>query len=125
MRHPSSNVTVTPDDLARTLKSRVRAQLRRDALERERVLVSVRATVADLRTSLGFREAWTIGSVAWGDFGVRSDIDIVLEGASPSALIETAELLGQRTGRLVDVLALEALSEEFQRRVRTEGLRVA
>ena len=66
-----------------------------------------------------------IGSLAWGGFGLRSDVDVVVEGASPEALRRVAEEIGRATGRAVDVLDLDGLHATFRERVLAEGRDVA
>jgi predicted nucleotidyltransferase len=65
--------------------------------------------------------AWLIGSLAWGSFGERSDVDVVFEGLAPGAIGFAAAELAERLGARVDVLRLEDLPESFQARVLREG----
>jgi predicted nucleotidyltransferase len=118
-------MSVTPRDLARTLVRR--AAVRREADERARAacLRASEASLRRLRDAVGFRRAWLVGSLAGGRFGLRSDIDVVLEGADDRALAEVAEAIGEATGRAVDVLAFERLPPGFKARVVAEGLSVS
>ena len=70
-------------------------------------------------------EAWLVGSAAWGGFGVRSDLDVVVRGLASEAVDEVADGLVVATGLPVDVLRIEELSERFAQRVVTEGERLA
>lgn len=115
----------SPADLARTLRQRAAAAQRVDAAEAERCRACVAEVLRGLRRTHDFGRAWLIGSLAWGAFGVRSDVDIVLEGASAATLLELAERVGEKTDRVVDALALEALPSGFRARVLAEGALVA
>lgn len=88
-------------------------------------MTEVRRQVAVLRRELRFGRAWLIGSIAWGGFGVRSDVDLVVEAADGNVVHEVAERLGEATGRAVDVLAFETLPASFQSRILADGLDVA
>jgi predicted nucleotidyltransferase len=114
-------VSVTPAELAQTLLRRAAKRRIEDERAGEDCLRAVRGVVATLRSSLGFDRVWIIGSLAWGRFGVRSDVDVVIEGGSPEALVTAADEIGAATGRSVDVLALDQLPPAFRRRVLLEG----
>lgn len=110
---------VSPEQTAETLRRRSAAErAARDALAntlRLRVMARVRAALP-----VGGR-AWLIGSLAWGDFGERSDIDIVTEGWPPTARLSLENDLARSTDREVDCLAWEDLSPTFRARVEREG----
>jgi predicted nucleotidyltransferase len=65
--------------------------------------------------------AWLIGSLAWGDFGERSDVDLVLSAVTDqeSTAIEQAAL--RAGGAEVDLLRFEELPAEFRERIAREG----
>jgi predicted nucleotidyltransferase len=117
-------MAAAPQDLASTLLRRAAA--RRDASEREReaCLAEVMRAIPVLRRELGLGRVWLIGTLAWGGFGVRSDVDVVVEHADTDAANALGERLGDLTGRAVDVLVLGALPQTFQARVVAEGLHV-
>lgn len=79
----------------------------------------------ELRRELGFGRAWLVGSLAWGSFGERAEIDVVIEAASVGIANAVAERIGDATGRPVDARAFETLSPTFQDRVLEDGLHVA
>jgi len=114
-------VSVSPKELAQTLLRRAAKRRVEDERAREECLRAVRGVVAPLRASLGFDRVWIIGSLAWGGFGVRSDVDVVIEGGGPEALLAAAEAIGAATGRGVDVLSLDQLPPAFRSRVLSEG----
>jgi predicted nucleotidyltransferase len=77
--------------------------------------------VPELRGELRFDRAWLIGSLAWGGFGPRSDVDLVVEGLAAAHRVLLADRLGESTGRSVDLLPFEELPPAFQARVLAEG----
>ncbi len=103
---------------------RVRAaDERKRAAER---VVSVRAEVIGIvRTLLPPKgRAWLIGSLAWGDFGTRSDVDLVFDGVDPARLVDIETARVRRLDVPVDVLSLSDLPESFQGRVHREGIAI-
>jgi predicted nucleotidyltransferase len=114
-------MTVAPGDLASTLLRRAAVQREADDRARTEALHAVEQTIPALQSELHFGRVWLIGSLAWGGFGVRSDIDLVIEGASEHVLLAIAEAIGRTTGRLVDGMALETLPKSFAARVLAEG----
>jgi predicted nucleotidyltransferase len=115
-------MTVDPADLARELVRRRRVE--RDGHERRaEMLRSVVASeaAAIIRDRWG-RRAWIIGSLAWGNFGERSDVDIVFEGLALDRIGDVATRLGDRFRVSVDLLRLEDLPRGFQDRVLAEGV---
>ena len=81
--------------------------------------------VAVLRTTLPpGTQAWIFGSLANGDFGARSDVDVAVTGVPAEALGPLERTLVTVTGRLVDLLSLETLPTDFRDRIVREGLLV-
>lgn len=115
-------MSVTPAETAATLQRRS-AEARRQAevraeTARERVLAIVRGLLAPKM------RAWLIGSLAWGGFGTRSDVDLVLSCVDPerAGAIEDALL---RTLRVkVDLLVFEELPASFRERIEREGIAI-
>jgi predicted nucleotidyltransferase len=114
-------MSVTPAELAATLLRRAAARRVADESDELRCRGEVLRLIPALRRELGFRRAWLIGTLAWGGFGVRSDIDVVLEGADAEVAHAVAERLGEATGREVDVLLLETVPTSFGERIVTDG----
>lgn len=67
-------------------------------------------------------DAWLIGSLAWGGFGERSDIDVVLRGATPEQACRLEVLLTHDLRLPVDMLRLEELPDSFRERVVNQGV---
>lgn len=118
-------MSVVPTDLARTLIRRATARRDADEHERDRCRREFARVIPICRRDLGVERVWLIGSLAWGGFGLRSDIDVVVENAGPEVMNAVAERIGEATGRAVDVLALEALPPSFRKRVLADGVHVA
>ena len=111
---------VTPQEAAATLRQRS-ADARRVAEihaadVRDRVGALVRAQLP-----VGGR-AWLIGSLAWGGFGVRSDVDLVLDGVDGQTAISIEVAVCTALGIEVDLLSFEALPPSFRERIEDQGL---
>ena len=115
-------MAVQPGDLAATLVCRHRQRREYQRQRAEQVRRIVDDTVLSALESGRFRRAWLIGSLAHGHFGVRSDVDLVVEGLPahelPAMWNELCELLDLH----VDLLRLEELPATFRERVLREGL---
>jgi predicted nucleotidyltransferase len=111
---------VTPQEAALTLRQR--STEARRAAEIHAVEVRNRA-VALVRGQLptGGR-GWLIGSLAWGGFGVRSDIDLVLAGVDGQTATSIEIALCTALGIEVDQLDFESLSPSFRERIEREGV---
>lgn len=110
--------------------ARAAEELRRRAAlarrTRERSAADLRAKAehvvrAKLRPDV---RAWLIGSLAWGGFGERSDVDVVLEGATDEEATGLDLALALELRIPADVLRIEELDESFAARVRREGARI-
>jgi len=119
---------VEPSDLAATILARRRASRERQRARGERVLGRVRELGRQLRADGAVDAVWLVGSLAWGGFGVRSDVDLVVRGVALERLgavtTRAAEHLGPDAEDRVDVLRLEDLPPSFRERVLTSGLRL-
>jgi predicted nucleotidyltransferase len=117
-----SAMPTSPHDMVVTLQQRS-ARAREAALKRAG---EVRAQVVELvrgQLPAGAR-AWLVGSLAWGGFGERSDVDLVLDGVSGPIATEIEIATTKATGLEVDLLPLRELSRSFQSRVQQEGLAI-
>ena len=115
-------MAVEPSDLARELVRRHKGEL--DAAHRRakevRGLIDVEAA-ALIAEGVAAR-AWLIGSLAWGNFGVRSDVDLVFQGLRVDQLGAIAARVASRVNAPVDVLRIEEIPEAFRRRILAEGV---
>ena len=117
-----SAMATSPHDTVVTLLQRS-ARTREAALKRAG---EVRAQVVALvrgQLPAGAR-AWLVGSLAWGGFGERSDVDLVLDGVSGPLATAIEIATTKVTGLEVDLLPFRGLSPSFQRRVQEEGLAI-
>ncbi len=115
-------MSVTPQEAAATLRQRS-ADARRVAESRAAELRD--RTVALVRAQLpSDGRAWLIGSLAWGGFGARSDIDLVLAGVDGRQATSIEIALCTALGLEVDLLTLDALPLSFRERIEREGLAI-
>lgn len=101
-----------------------REHARRDAEHAEEARIRD-VVLAVLRAHLRPGErAWLIGSLAWGGFGARSDVDLVVALVDERRAMELELRLTKSAGAPVDLLRLEHLPAAFRRRVQQQGLAV-
>lgn len=113
-------MAVTARQAARTL----RARGSRARQERERRARAAREEL-DRRLAATLPEgvrAWLVGSLGWGGFGPRSDIDVVTEGLADDAATRLEQALGTIEGARVELLRIEELPPAFRERVEREGV---
>lgn len=115
-------MAVTPQETAATLRQRS-AEARSKAKIRAATVRGLVMSVVRQHLPTG-GSAWLIGSLAWGGFGERSDIDLVTAGvdARQATTIEIA--LCKAAGVEVDVLMLQDLPQAFRDRVAREGIAI-
>lgn len=114
-------MAVRPEDLASSLRRRHRLA-RQHSHDRAQDL---RARLKDELERLAKKgHVWIIGSLASGAFGVRSDVDLVVDDMTPDDACTLWDRLEQRLGVPVDLMRLEDLSPEFRSRVLAEGIPV-
>jgi predicted nucleotidyltransferase len=115
-------MSVTPQEAAATLRRRS-SEARRTGEIRAAKLREQTIALVQPQLPQGGR-AWLIGSLAWGGFGERSDIDLVLAGVDGAQATTIEAALGRAVGVEVDLLMLEALPPSFRGRVEREGLAI-
>jgi predicted nucleotidyltransferase len=105
---------------ARMLRERAqRARAAREGRAAE-ALRRVEAMVSPLLPEGG--RAWLIGSLAWGGFGERSDIDLVTCGVNGVDATRIEDAVTRSLGVSVDLLELEVLPQGFRQRIEREGI---
>jgi predicted nucleotidyltransferase len=113
-------MALSPEETLSTLRKRS-ADLRRAAEVRAgTVRAEVIAAVA-ARLPPGGR-AWLIGSLAWGGFGERSDVDLVFDSVDAMLVTEIELQIAGTSKVFVDTLMLADLPSAFRDRVLGEGL---
>lgn len=82
-----------------------------------------RLLAARLRREFGARRVVLVGSLARGDFGVGSDIDLAAEGVPADRFFEIGVALERAASPFrVDLIPLESASEAFLALMATEGV---
>jgi predicted nucleotidyltransferase len=118
-------VTVTPQQLAETVKRRVSARNAELRAQAETLRAEVQRW-ANETVSAGYAaRVWLIGSLATGSWGEASDVDVVLEGVSAGTDGRLWTELGRRLGVQVDLLCIEELPASFAESVRATGVVLA
>lgn len=118
-------MTVTASGLRATLAARSRAAQAKAQAQRDRAVASVTEKCAALVRAGAISGAWLVGSAAWGGFGERSDIDVVVRDLDERAATGAADALTEAAGVCVDLLRIEELPAGFRQRVLREGERLA
>ena len=94
------------------------------ALTREEAVARVKACELEIR-ALGVQRLALFGSVARGESGPESDVDILVEftrcAKSYARFLELAELLETSLGRRVELVTLESLSPFVGPRILAEA----
>ena len=67
---------------------------------------------------------WLVGSLAWGNFGERSDVHLVVRGADEARFGALWVAVGDAIESEVNLLRLEDLPAAFAARVLSEGERL-
>lgn len=96
--------------------------------ERERVIQAIREHETDLR-ALGVERLWLFGSLARGDAGADSDVDLMIRvpAGRKFSLFDLGEVrvaLCECLGRDVDVIIEEDVASDFRRTIASELLLV-
>lgn len=111
-------MTVTPKDLAETLRREYRAERKELAAERVRVREALVKALDELEVS---RRVWLVGSLTHEGWGRASDVDLVIEGMGHREVDDLWSSLSRRLSVPLEILRLEELSEGFRKRVLEEG----
>jgi predicted nucleotidyltransferase len=118
-------MTVTASGLRATLAERSRVAKAKAKAQRDRAVASVTESCVAFVREGAISGAWLVGSAAWGGFGERSDIDVVVGDLDERAAAGVVDALTEAAGVRVDLLRLEELSAGFRQRVLREGERLA
>lgn len=90
---------------------------------RAAALALLPSLVAALVGQLGAARVWLVGSLARGDFGPTSDIDLAVEGIPPARWLEAEETL-EKIGRgafQIEVVRIESARRRFLDALEREG----
>jgi predicted nucleotidyltransferase len=69
-------------------------------------------------------QMWLIGSLAWGEFGEHSDVDLVFSGVDRALVLQVENEVARTLGTPVDVLELQQLPNSFRDRILQTGLKL-
>lgn len=117
-----STVGQTRAQLAQAWKKR--ALLREASLNRhrERLIHSVRMLMPQIKEVPGLKRLWLLGSVAWGGFHERSDIDVAVEGVGERDYWSLIGIIERAVDVPVQVIRVEEIDSGFRTRIVNEGL---
>lgn len=96
-------------------------------MNRDEILDQLRAHMAEIR-GLGVKRLELFGSVARGEAGPQSDLDVLVEfegAATLDAFMDLRELLERLTSRRVDLVTDRAIKPLLRRRIERDMIRVA
>lgn len=116
------SVDVTPQQAAAVLRQRS-AEARERAESHTTAVRSQAIDVVRGHLRRGTR-AWLIGSLAWGGFGERSDIDLVFDDLDSTLATSVEIALCKAVGVEVDLLTFQDLPPAFRARVEREGIAI-
>jgi predicted nucleotidyltransferase len=91
------------------------------------ILTTLRTALPELRRRWPIHSLALFGSVARGDAGPASDLDVLVEFERPvtlSAFLALEDELAGLTGRQIDLVSAAALKPHIGRRVRAEAVTV-
>ena len=95
---------------------------------RDEILTVLRAHSDELRRKYGVQSLRLFGSVARGDAGSGSDIDVLVDFGGPAGFRQYMDLLfflEEVLGERVDLVTTRGLREELRPKVEREAVRVA
>lgn len=118
-------MAVSPKRAAQALVAR--AAQEQAELERRRgeILSRVPSIVRILRERFGAARAVLFGSLVWGGFHDRSDVDLAVEGLAAERVGEAMAEASERAGCVVEIFRLEDLSRSFRERILSAGEPIA
>lgn len=116
---------MTPQQLAETIKRRVRARNAELREQADRLRAEVERWAGEKVAGGTATRVWLIGSLATGLWSENSDVDVVIEGASTATEGRLWGDLIDRTGVSVDPFLIEDLPEPFAASVRATGVLLA
>ena len=114
-------MAVTPEEAVATFIRRQREPREAEEQRARQLKGALSELVREALAKGLFRRAWLIGSLAWGNHGTGSDVDVVVEGLDPEQFGQLWATLVMRLDSAVDLIRLEDLGASFAKRVLAEG----
>lgn len=114
-------MTITPAQAAEALVARARQRHAAVEARRAALRAALPALAAKLRATYGARQILVFGSLAWGGFHTRSDVDVAVEGLSAEQLADATTDACEIMGATVELFRLDALPDAFRRRIVADG----
>lgn len=103
------------------LRDRERTRERKEGERRERLRAALPAAVECLVGEFGVRRVVLFGSLARGEAGLASDVDLLVEGLKPERLFEAMAAVSRELGADVDLVPSEAAHPAVLERALAEG----
>lgn len=113
---------VRPEELVAALNRRNRQELEAQKLRADALRTTVGGLARTARSLNQIQRAWLIGSLAGGNFGRHSDVDVVVEGTRGDVRAELWAQWSKALDAPLDLLRYEELDDAFRARVINEGL---
>jgi len=79
------------------------------------------AQATEYLKSIGCKEIILFGSLPDGTFDRFSDIDLAISGISPRSYFKTVAVLSSLIGWKVDLVTMDYIPKEFEKRIRKQG----
>lgn len=111
------------EEAARTLRARSERAKAKRLEEASKVRTQIEEAIRN-HAPPGTR-VWLIGSLAWGGFSDRSDVDVVVKALSFNDRYAFERALISAAQRKIDLLDFETLSPSFRERVELEGILIS
>jgi predicted nucleotidyltransferase len=108
-------------EYAAGLRERAKAHTRREGERRERLRACLPAVVQRLVRDFGVTRVVLFGSLARGDAGLESDVDLLVEGLLAERLFEATAMLSRELGADVDLVPRPAARPAVLERALSEG----
>jgi predicted nucleotidyltransferase len=102
-------------------RDRDRARARRDRERRERLQAALPAVVRRLVREFGVTRVLLFGSLARGEAGLESDVDLLVEGLPAERLFEATAMLSRELDADVDLVLRAAARPAVLDRALSEG----
>ena len=118
-------MTNKPAQAAEALLARARQRQAEGETRRAELRARLPALAQLLRSSYGARDVFLFGSLAWGGFHARSDVDVAVSGIDPERRRDAEVAACGVMSATVELFRLESLPVAFRDRILREGEAIA